>query len=153
MINQFDYYEKDRPENQNHIYIRLRSKVSGIWGNWLRIPDIYYGQDYRLCRIHIPIDNENNYNYCYLVNRYNDEKKVNYIELLPSIIMVNHTNEELFYKYYINEGLIHYGDMNTTCIDYNYLLNNNINTYFSIRPNNIPFSECSKLDIRNGMKL
>lgn len=153
MVNQFDYYEKDRPENQNHIYIRLRSKISGIWGNWLRIPDIYYGQEYRLCRIHIPIDNENNYNYCYLVNRYNDEKKVNYIELVPSIIMINHTNEELFYKYYINEGLLHDGEINTTCIDYNYLLNNNINTYFSIRPNNVPFSECSKLDIGNGMKL
>ena len=27
MVNQFDYYEKDRPENQNHIYIRLRSKI------------------------------------------------------------------------------------------------------------------------------
>ena len=106
MVNHFDFYDKEREENQNHVYIRLRSKAAGIWGNWLRIPDVYYGQDYRLCRIHIPIDSENNFNYCYLVNRYSDETKANLIELLPSMVFVNETEEELYFKHYINEGRI-----------------------------------------------
>ena len=128
MVNHFDYYDKDREENQNHVYIRLRSKAAGIWGSWLRVPDVYYGQEYRLCRIHIPIDRENNYNYCYLVNRYSDEGKVNYIELLPSVVFVNETSEELYFKHYINEGRIgcRHGE-NVEQIDSNYMLNNDVN--------------------------
>ena len=128
MVNHFDFYDKDRAENQNHVYIRLRSKAAGIWGNWLRIPDVYYGQDYRLCRIHIPIDSENNFNYCYLVNRYSDAAKANLVELLPSMVFVNETAEELYFKHYINEGRIgcRRGE-NVAQIDYNYMLNNEVN--------------------------
>ena len=55
MVNHFDYYDREREENQNRVFIRLRNKTAGIWGSWLRLPDVYYGQSYRLCRIHIPI--------------------------------------------------------------------------------------------------
>lgn len=150
MVNHFDYYERDRPENQNHVYIRLRTKSSSLWGNWLRIPDVYYGEDYRLCRIHIPIDSENNYNYCYLVNRYNEVTKVNCLELLPSILFVNHTDDLLVYKHYINEGFINPGCDNTTSIDYNYMINDNVNSLLSIRPPHTPNASCSQLDIREG---
>lgn len=150
MVNHFDYYERDRPENQNHVYIRLRTKSSSLWGNWLRIPDVYYGEEYRLCRIHIPIDSENNYNYCYLVNRYNEVTKVNCIELLPSILFINHTNDTLVYKHYINEGFINPGRDNTTCIDYNYMINDNVNSLLSIRPPHTPNTTCSQLDVREG---
>ena len=54
MVNHFDYYDREREENQNRVFIRLRNKTAGIWGSWLRLPDVYFGQSYRLCRITRP---------------------------------------------------------------------------------------------------
>ena len=153
LVNHFDYYDRERPENKNSVYIRLRSKTTGIWGKWLRIPDVYYRQDYRLCRIHIPVDNENNYNYCYIVNRYYEDQQVNCIELLPAVMFINYTSEDLFFKQYINEGCIkamtndcsrsrsrsrsrknNARDNNTARIDYNYLSNEGIHNTLIIKP-------------------
>ena len=145
MVNHFDYYDKDREENQNHVYIRLRNKTAGIWGNWLRLPDVYFGQNYRLCRIHIPIDSENNYNYCYLVNRYSEELKANIVELLPAMMFLNNTQDNLTFKNYINEGRINRGE--TERIDYNYMLNNNVNNGLVIRPSSKPAALSTVIDV------
>lgn len=143
MHNHFDYYDRDRPEHQNRVFIRVRTKASGIWGNWLRIPDVYFGDDYHLCRIQIPIDQENNYCYCYLVNRCNEIEKTNRVELLPSVLFKNNTEETLAYKYYMNEGMIH----DTAKIDFNYSMNDCL---LSLKPSTVPASDCSQLDIRQG---
>ena len=151
MVNHFDYYDRDRPENKNHLYIRLRNKTAGIWGNWLRVPDVYYGQNYRLCRIHIPADSENNYNYCYLVNKYNDEEKVNCLELLPAAMLVNETEEDLFFKQYVSEGCVKSVlEENTSQINYNYLLNDGVNNNLFIRPYLRSSAVCSSLPITDS---
>lgn len=149
MKNHFDYYDRDRPENKNQLYIRLRNKTAGIWGNWLRVPDVYYGQNYRLCRIHIPVDNENNFNYCYLVNKYDDKEKVNCLEMLPAAFFVNETPDELFFKQYINEGCVKpYGSGdNTARIDYNYILNDGVNNNLLVRPYLQASSVCSRVSL------
>lgn len=146
MLNHINYYDRDRPENKNHVYIRVRTKTSSIWGNWLRIPDVYYGDSYHLCRIQIPVDKENNFNYCYLVNRYSDVEKVNRIELLPAILFKNCTDEPFAFKYYVNEGMV----TETAKIDFNYAINNSINSLLSLKPFTVPDSVCSKMDIREG---
>ena len=151
MVNHFDYYDREREENQNRVFIRLRNKTAGIWGSWLRLPDVYYGQSYRLCHIHIPIDNDNNYNYCYLVNRYSEELKSNVLELLPAMMFMNHTPDDLTFKNYINEGRIPQGG--TERIDFNYVLNNDINNGLVIRPSSQPAALSTVIDVTENAPL
>ena len=76
---------------------------------------------------------------------------MNCIELLPAVMFINYTSEDLFFKQYINEGCIkamtndcsrsrsrsrknNARDNNTARIDYNYLSNEGIHNTLIIKP-------------------
>lgn len=124
-----NYYNPDNEENKNKVYIRLKSPKVGVWGKWLHIQEIQGDADYRLCRIHIPADDQETYNYLYLVNRYDRLSKTNVIELLPSVFVLNRTNERLQFRQYMKEEVMVRGresealQENYQAIDFNYVHN------------------------------
>ena len=66
-------------------------------------------------------------------------------------LLVNETEEDLFYKQYVSEGLVkHVSEDNTSQINYNYLLNDGVNTNLVIRPYLRSSAICSSLPLTDS---